>query len=76
MAVMDSANVTLVTVTADGEPRTVMTGNRLSLPDLTPGEIRERISGNRCRYGAYVNIVAARRGSRAVQRGTTGNEPA
>jgi aerobic-type carbon monoxide dehydrogenase small subunit (CoxS/CutS family) len=128
MAVMDSAHVTLVTVTVDGEPRTVMTDNRLSLPDLlpqrlgrtgtkdgcdhgqcgyrtpgplcsaagmltgpgpstvtadlaadpplTPGEIRERMSGNLCRYGAYVNIVAARRGSRAVQRGTTGNEPA
>jgi xanthine dehydrogenase YagT iron-sulfur-binding subunit len=26
---------------------------------LTPGEIRERMSGNLCRCGAYVNIVAA-----------------
>ena len=28
-------------------------------PALTPGEIRERISGNLCRCGAYVNIVRA-----------------
>jgi xanthine dehydrogenase YagT iron-sulfur-binding subunit len=28
-------------------------------PSLTPGEIRERMSGNLCRCGAYVNIVAA-----------------
>jgi len=28
-------------------------------PPLTPGEIRERMSGNLCRCGAYVNIVAA-----------------
>jgi xanthine dehydrogenase YagT iron-sulfur-binding subunit len=26
---------------------------------LTPAEIRERMSGNLCRCGAYVNIVAA-----------------
>ncbi len=29
------------------------------LPPLTEGEIRERMSGNLCRCGAYVNIVAA-----------------
>jgi xanthine dehydrogenase YagT iron-sulfur-binding subunit len=34
-------------VTADGEP------------ELTPEEVRERMSGNLCRCGAYVNIVAA-----------------
>jgi xanthine dehydrogenase YagT iron-sulfur-binding subunit len=28
-------------------------------PELTPVEIRERMSGNLCRCGAYVNIVAA-----------------
>jgi xanthine dehydrogenase YagT iron-sulfur-binding subunit len=28
-------------------------------PALTPAEIRERMSGNLCRCGAYVNIVAA-----------------
>jgi xanthine dehydrogenase YagT iron-sulfur-binding subunit len=27
--------------------------------DLDDGEIRERMSGNLCRCGAYVNIVAA-----------------
>lgn len=30
-----------------------------SKPELTPEEIRERMSGNLCRCGAYVNIVAA-----------------
>ena len=28
-------------------------------PDLTDDEIRERMSGNICRCGAYPNIVAA-----------------
>ncbi len=28
-------------------------------PALTAAEIRERMSGNLCRCGAYVNIVAA-----------------
>jgi xanthine dehydrogenase YagT iron-sulfur-binding subunit len=28
-------------------------------PPLTPGEIHERMSGNLCRCGAYVNIVKA-----------------
>jgi xanthine dehydrogenase YagT iron-sulfur-binding subunit len=28
-------------------------------PERTPAEIRERMSGNLCRCGAYVNIVAA-----------------
>ena len=26
---------------------------------LTPDEVRERMSGNLCRCGAYVNIVSA-----------------
>jgi xanthine dehydrogenase YagT iron-sulfur-binding subunit len=30
-----------------------------SAPELTAAEIRERMSGNLCRCGAYVNIVAA-----------------
>ena len=30
-----------------------------SVPERTPEEIRERMSGNLCRCGAYVNIVAA-----------------
>jgi xanthine dehydrogenase YagT iron-sulfur-binding subunit len=30
-----------------------------SVPELTAAEIRERMSGNLCRCGAYVNIVAA-----------------
>ncbi len=33
--------------------------------DLTDEEIRERMSGNLCRCGAYVNIVAAIREARA-----------
>lgn len=28
-------------------------------PELTPDEVRERMSGNLCRCGAYVNIVPA-----------------
>jgi xanthine dehydrogenase YagT iron-sulfur-binding subunit len=35
-------------------------------PPLTPGEIRERMSGNLCRCGAYVNIV------RAIEAAATG----
>ena len=27
--------------------------------DLTPEEVRERMSGNLCRCGAYSNIIAA-----------------
>jgi xanthine dehydrogenase YagT iron-sulfur-binding subunit len=30
-----------------------------AVPERTPAEIRERMSGNLCRCGAYVNIVAA-----------------
>jgi len=39
MAVMDNAHATLVTLTVNGEPRTVMADNRLSLLDL----LRERL---------------------------------
>jgi xanthine dehydrogenase YagT iron-sulfur-binding subunit len=37
-------------------------------PELSDDEIRERMSGNICRCGAYPNIVAA---VRAVARGTS-----
>jgi len=36
-----------------------VTADVASAPDLDDGEIRERMSGNICRCGAYVNIVAA-----------------
>lgn len=37
----------------------VVTADLAADPPLTPAEIRERMSGNLCRCGAYVNIVAA-----------------
>jgi xanthine dehydrogenase iron-sulfur cluster and FAD-binding subunit A len=36
-----------------------VTGDLTGDPPLTAEEIRERMSGNLCRCGAYVNIVAA-----------------
>ncbi|MEV0231940.1 2Fe-2S iron-sulfur cluster-binding protein [Nonomuraea sp. NPDC050786] len=43
-----------------GEPGpSAITGDMAADPDLTPEEIRERMSGNLCRCGAYVNIVSA-----------------
>jgi xanthine dehydrogenase YagT iron-sulfur-binding subunit len=36
-----------------------VTEDLASAPELTDDEIRERMSGNICRCGAYVNIVAA-----------------
>ncbi|WP_433443129.1 (2Fe-2S)-binding protein [Nonomuraea sp. CA-141351] len=43
-----------------GEPGpSAITDDILTDPDLTPEEIRERMSGNLCRCGAYVNIVSA-----------------
>lgn len=41
-----------------GQPSFVTQG-LTAAPDLTDEEIRERMSGNLCRCGAYVNIVAA-----------------
>jgi xanthine dehydrogenase YagT iron-sulfur-binding subunit len=41
-----------------GHPSHV-TGDLLEAVELTDEEIRERMSGNLCRCGAYVNIVAA-----------------
>jgi xanthine dehydrogenase YagT iron-sulfur-binding subunit len=43
-------------------------------PELTDAEIRERMSGNLCRCGAYVNIVAAVRAAADVP--ATGTAPA
>jgi xanthine dehydrogenase YagT iron-sulfur-binding subunit len=43
---------------AEGGPSAV-TPDLTDDPPLTPEEIRERMSGNLCRCGAYVNIVAA-----------------
>ena len=43
---------------ADGFPSFV-TEDLEGSPSLTDAEIRERLSGNLCRCGAYVNIVAA-----------------
>jgi xanthine dehydrogenase YagT iron-sulfur-binding subunit len=40
---------------AAGAPSTVSDGD----PALTPEEIRERMSGNLCRCGAYANLVPA-----------------
>jgi xanthine dehydrogenase YagT iron-sulfur-binding subunit len=43
-----------------GEPGpSAVTDDLLADPELTPAEIRERMSGNLCRCGAYVNIVRA-----------------
>ncbi|MER6581303.1 2Fe-2S iron-sulfur cluster-binding protein [Nonomuraea sp. NPDC001023] len=43
-----------------GEPGpSAVTADLLLDPDLTPEEIRERMSGNLCRCGAYPGIVAA-----------------
>jgi xanthine dehydrogenase YagT iron-sulfur-binding subunit len=36
-----------------------VTADVASVPERTAAEIRERMSGNLCRCGAYVNIVAA-----------------
>jgi xanthine dehydrogenase YagT iron-sulfur-binding subunit len=38
-----------------------------STPELTDEEIRERMSGNLCRCGAYVNILAAVRDAAGIQ---------
>jgi xanthine dehydrogenase YagT iron-sulfur-binding subunit len=42
----------------EGGPSAV-TADMTDDPPLTAEEIRERMSGNLCRCGAYVNIVAA-----------------
>jgi xanthine dehydrogenase YagT iron-sulfur-binding subunit len=53
--------VAMLAEAADGRP-SLVTGRREGADGavtLTPGEIRERMSGNLCRCGAYPNIVAA-----------------
>jgi xanthine dehydrogenase YagT iron-sulfur-binding subunit len=55
----------------DGGTASTVTADVRSLPaQLSDDEIRERMSGNICRCGAYANIVAA---VRAVHSGDTGN---
>jgi xanthine dehydrogenase YagT iron-sulfur-binding subunit len=45
---------------ADAQPASVLTADlRRAHADLNDAEIRERMSGNICRCGAYPNIVAA-----------------
>jgi xanthine dehydrogenase YagT iron-sulfur-binding subunit len=45
---------------ADGWPSSVTPASATGgTPELTENEIRERMSGNLCRCGAYVNIVTA-----------------
>ncbi|CAN5383711.1 2Fe-2S iron-sulfur cluster-binding protein [soil metagenome] len=51
VAVLDEAG--------QGWPSAVTEDLTTELPPLTEGEIRERMSGNLCRCGASVNIVAA-----------------
>ena len=48
----------MLTEAAAGWPSHV-TADVRTAPELTAAEIRERMSGNLCRCGAYVNIVAA-----------------
>jgi xanthine dehydrogenase YagT iron-sulfur-binding subunit len=42
-----------------GWPSAVTVRDPPDAPALSPPDIRERMSGNLCRCGAYVNIVAA-----------------
>lgn len=61
---------------AAGQPSLVTaigSGTGTAAMELTDEEIRERMSGNLCRCGAYVNIVAAIREA-ANQDASTGNE--
>jgi xanthine dehydrogenase YagT iron-sulfur-binding subunit len=54
------AAVALLDEVAEGEPSVVSPDRtRVGPIDLTDEEIRERLSGNLCRCGAYPNIVAA-----------------
>ncbi|WP_151523655.1 2Fe-2S iron-sulfur cluster-binding protein [Serinicoccus kebangsaanensis] len=72
-----SAQAMLAEVAA-GMPSHVTEPGALTDPDtaveLTDEEIRERMSGNLCRCGAYVNIVAAIRDT-AARRAGTGAQP-
>jgi xanthine dehydrogenase YagT iron-sulfur-binding subunit len=54
---------------AAGRPSAVTPDLRVAVPTLDAAEIRERMSGNLCRCGAYPNIVAAIAGVAAATRG-------
>nr|BFE30512.1 2Fe-2S iron-sulfur cluster-binding protein [Actinomadura rugatobispora] len=63
---------------AEGAP-SVVTGDLSADAEPTDAEIRERMSGNLCRCGAYVNIVAAIRqvaGARGAARAAGDREEA
>ncbi|MBO2452009.1 2Fe-2S iron-sulfur cluster binding domain-containing protein [Actinomadura barringtoniae] len=51
---------------AEGRPSAV-TPDVAAAPELSDDEIRERMSGNLCRCGAYVNIVAAIREAAGIR---------
>jgi xanthine dehydrogenase YagT iron-sulfur-binding subunit len=54
--------VALLREVAEGQASAVTNGERPPPGPLSDDEIRERMSGNLCRCGAYPNIVAAIRG--------------
>ena len=60
--------VAMIEEHAAGWPSAVTSDVRSAPPPLTPEEIRERMSGNLCRCGAYVQIVEAV--ARAASAGT------
>ena len=49
----------MLTEVADGWPSAVTAPDATTPVDLTDEEVRERMSGNICRCGAYANIVPA-----------------
>jgi xanthine dehydrogenase YagT iron-sulfur-binding subunit len=59
--------VALLDEVGRGDASFLTSGDALSPAELTDDEIRERMSGNLCRCGAYPNIVAAIRS--VVERG-------
>jgi xanthine dehydrogenase YagT iron-sulfur-binding subunit len=59
--------VALLDEVSRGDASFLTSGDALSPAELTDDEIRERMSGNLCRCGAYPNIVAAIR--TVVERG-------
>jgi xanthine dehydrogenase YagT iron-sulfur-binding subunit len=59
---------------AEGRPSAV-TEDLTAEPEPTDAEIRERMSGNLCRCGAYVNIVAAIRQAYGAREATGVREP-
>jgi xanthine dehydrogenase YagT iron-sulfur-binding subunit len=60
--------VAMVEEARRGAPSAATPDVRADAIDMTDAEIRERMSGNLCRCGAYVNIVAAARDALAVRR--------